>query len=170
MPRCIERNWRILFVPLNFINVGMPRWFFYLECNSRLCVPHFKAFPIKSCHRRILRLLQTLTFFWIHTTLTQEKNCTMSAQTLISKSKPFSLSSLSPISIVYGWRMQFIAAIDFDRPICFKGSFFILRCLCCYCSEKLIFLLSFEFFCVFRVRRGLIPTWEISMNPLENVS
>jgi len=22
---CIERNWRILFVPLNFINVGMPQ-------------------------------------------------------------------------------------------------------------------------------------------------
>jgi len=28
MHRCIERNWRILFVQLNFVNVGMPRWFY----------------------------------------------------------------------------------------------------------------------------------------------
>jgi len=66
MPRWPERNWRILFVLLNFvnfINVGMPRWFFDLECNSRLWVPHIKAFSIKSCHSRILRLLHTLSFF-----------------------------------------------------------------------------------------------------------
>jgi len=68
-----ERNWRILFVPLNFVNVGMPQWFFDLKCNFRLWVPHFKAFSIKSCHSRILRLLHTLSFFKIHKSLTQEK-------------------------------------------------------------------------------------------------
>jgi len=55
--------------PLNFVYVGMPQWFFDLECNFRLWVPHFKAFSINSCHSRILRLLRYLT---------QEKNCTMS--------------------------------------------------------------------------------------------
>ena len=35
---CLERNWRILFVPLNFVNVGMPRWFYDLESNSRLLI------------------------------------------------------------------------------------------------------------------------------------
>jgi len=38
MPRWLERNWRILFVPLNFVNVGMLRWFYDLECNSRLWI------------------------------------------------------------------------------------------------------------------------------------
>jgi len=39
MRRCIERNWRILFVPLNFVNVGMPRWFYDLQCNYKLWIP-----------------------------------------------------------------------------------------------------------------------------------
>jgi len=41
MPLWPERNWRITgisFVPLNFVNVGMPRWFYDLECNSRLWI------------------------------------------------------------------------------------------------------------------------------------
>ena len=38
MSRWPERNWRILFVPLNFVNVGMPRWFYDLEFNSRLWI------------------------------------------------------------------------------------------------------------------------------------
>jgi len=49
MPRWPERNWRVLFVPLNFVNmwfyrklnfvnVGMPWWFYDLECNSRLWI------------------------------------------------------------------------------------------------------------------------------------
>jgi len=36
-PKGID-GWWILFVPLNFINVGMPRWFYDLECNSRLWI------------------------------------------------------------------------------------------------------------------------------------
>lgn len=77
-------------------------------------------------------------------------------QTLISKSKPFSLSSLSPISIFYGWRMQFIAAIDFDRPICFKGSFFSTLVLLLFCKIEFFcwVLIFFFFFC------GLGYEWE----------
>jgi len=36
-PKGID-GWRILFVPLNFVNVGMPRWFYDFECNSRLWI------------------------------------------------------------------------------------------------------------------------------------
>jgi len=36
-PKGID-GWRILFVPLNFVNVGMPWWFYDLECNSRLWI------------------------------------------------------------------------------------------------------------------------------------
>jgi len=36
-PKAID-GWRILFVPLNFVNVGIPRWFYDLECNSRLWI------------------------------------------------------------------------------------------------------------------------------------
>jgi hypothetical protein len=38
MPRWPEMNLRILFVLLNFAKVGMPRWFYDLECNSRLWI------------------------------------------------------------------------------------------------------------------------------------
>jgi len=38
MHRWPEGNLRILFVPLNFVNVGMPRWFYDLECNFRLWI------------------------------------------------------------------------------------------------------------------------------------
>jgi len=36
-PKGID-GWRILFVPLNFVNVGMPQWFYDLKCNSRLWI------------------------------------------------------------------------------------------------------------------------------------
>ena len=41
MPRWPERNWHILFVPLNFVNFGMPRWFYDREYNSRLWMPQW---------------------------------------------------------------------------------------------------------------------------------